>query len=139
MTDGNDVLGQISCLNSHIKAISKSPYLKNWIGKDIVLIKCVWYRKHRMAMPLILNPFHTQSWRKSCKAVLMWSMQLFMKFCVLMSHGSENGHTMCWVGNILFFLLFIWPNFFTFDKLTRELIPNILYLLLFLWCLLLTL
>jgi len=82
MTDGNDVLGQNSCLNSHIKVINKYPYLRNWIGKDIVLIKCVWYRKYRM-VPLILNPFHTQSWRKSCKAVHMGGMQIFMKLCVL--------------------------------------------------------
>ena len=29
VTDENDILGQNSCLNSHIKAINKSPYLKN--------------------------------------------------------------------------------------------------------------
>ena len=87
--------------NSHIKAINKSHYLKNWFGKDIVLIKCVWHRKHRMAVPLILNPFHTQYWWKSCQAVLMWGMQIQMTFCVLISFGSENVHKMCWVGNIL--------------------------------------
>jgi hypothetical protein len=68
-----------------------------------VLIKCVWYRKHRMAVPLILNPFHTQFWRQSCKTVLIWGIQIFMKLCVLISYGSENGHKMCWVGNVLFF------------------------------------
>jgi hypothetical protein len=30
LTNGNDVLGQNSCLNSHIKAINTSPYLKNF-------------------------------------------------------------------------------------------------------------
>jgi hypothetical protein len=36
--DGNDVLSQSIWLNSHIKVNNTSPYLKNWIEKDIYII-----------------------------------------------------------------------------------------------------
>jgi hypothetical protein len=36
VTDGNDVLSQSICLNSHIKANNTSPCLKNWIEKDLL-------------------------------------------------------------------------------------------------------
>ena len=38
MIVGNDVLTQSIWLNSHIKVKNKSPYLKNWIEKDIYII-----------------------------------------------------------------------------------------------------
>ena len=62
MIDGNVVLGQSIWLNSHIKVNNTSPYLKNWIEKDIYIINDLLDKnKQIMSYEIFQDTYHVDT------------------------------------------------------------------------------
>ena len=60
--DGNDVLSKSIWLNSHIKVNSTSPYLKNWIEKDIYIINdFLDQNKQIMSYEIFQDTYHVDT------------------------------------------------------------------------------